>query len=488
MSYSNKHVSFFKNIIVTIPSSLQQLYKKWAGEAPLSITLLPASGSYRSYYRMTSSGASVLGAVNYDVSENIAFIEFSRFFESQGLRVPKIFAVDEKKECYLLEDLGNQTLFDLLTTERHSLEIPDHITSFYKESLKRLIQFQLKGRDLDFSLCYPRASFDKQSMMWDLHYFKYYFLKLATIPFDEQLLENDFNKFAEHLLEVDGDYFMYRDFQSRNIMVVDGKPAFIDYQGGRKGPLQYDLASLLFDAKANLPQTFREEMLSHYISLLSQEISLDEVLFRKHYYGFVLIRTMQAMGAYGFRGFYEKKEHFLQSIPFAIQNLKYVLKQLSIEEGFPMLHKALTEVVNSQRLLEIAGEGKLTVTINSFSYKRGIPIDYSGNGGGYVFDCRAIHNPGRYPAYKEKTGRDPEVIAFFSKEPEMDEFLNNVYKMVDGSVEKYISRGFKHLMVNFGCTGGQHRSVFCAEQLAKYLINKFPVKINLKHVEQEMRS
>lgn len=473
---------------MTIPSSLQQLYKKWAGEAPLSITLLPASGSYRSYYRMTSSGASVLGAVNYDVSENIAFIEFSRFFESQGLRVPKIFAVDEKKECYLLEDLGNQTLFDLLTTERHSLEIPDQIASFYKESLKHLIQFQLKGRDIDFSLCYPRASFDKQSMMWDLHYFKYYFLKLATIPFDEQLLENDFNKFAEHLLEVDGDYFMYRDFQSRNIMVVDGKPAFIDYQGGRKGPLQYDLASLLFDAKADLPQTFREEMLSHYISLLSQEISLDEVLFRKHYYGFVLIRTMQAMGAYGFRGFYEKKEHFLQSIPFAIQNLKYVLKQLSIEEEFPMLHKALTEVVNSQRLLEIAEEGKLTVTINSFSYKRGIPIDYSGNGGGYVFDCRAIHNPGRYPEYKEKTGRDPEVIAFFSQEPEMDEFLNNVYKMVDSSVEKYISRGFKHLMVNFGCTGGQHRSVFCAEQLAKYLINKFPVKINLKHVEQEMRS
>lgn len=472
---------------MTAPSSLQQLYKEWAGEAPLSITLLPPSGSYRSYYRMTSKNSSVLGAVNYDVSENIAFIEFTRFFESEGLRVPKVFAVDEKKECYLLEDLGNQTLFDLLSTERHSIEIPDNITSFYKESLKELIHFQLKGRALDFSLCYPRASFDKQSMMWDLHYFKYYFLKLATIPFDEQLLENDFNKFAESLLEADGDYFMYRDFQSRNIMVVDGKPAFIDYQGGRKGPLQYDLASLLFDAKADLPHAFREELLSHYISLLSQEITVDEALFRKHYYGFVLIRTMQAMGAYGFRGFYEKKEHFLQSIPYAIQNLKYVLKQLPIEDELPMLHKALIEVSNSKRLLEIAGQSKLTVTINSFSYKRGIPIDFSGNGGGFVFDCRAIHNPGRYPEYKEKTGKDPEVIAFFSQEPEMEEFLNNVYKMVDSSVEKYISRGFKHLMVNFGCTGGQHRSVFCAEQLSKYLRNKYPVKTHLKHVEQEMR-
>lgn len=472
---------------MTAPSSLQQLYKEWAGEAPLSISLLPPSGSYRSYYRMTSSNTSALGAVNYDVSENIAFIEFSRFFDSHGLRVPKIFAVDDKKECYLLEDLGNQTLFDLLSTQRHGLDIPDNITSFYKESLKQLIRFQLKGRELDFSLCYPRASFDKQSMMWDLHYFKYYFLKLATIPFDEQLLENDFNKFAESLLKADGDYFMYRDFQSRNIMVVNDKPAFIDYQGGRKGPLQYDLASLLFDAKADLPHAFREELLNHYIALLSEEIAVDEVLFRKHYHGFVLIRTMQAMGAYGFRGFYEKKEHFLQSIPFAIQNLKYVLKQLPIEEEFPMLHKALTDVSNSKRLLEIAGESKLTVTINSFSYKRGIPVDFSGNGGGYVFDCRAIHNPGRYPEYKEKTGKDPEVIAFFAQEPEMDEFLNNVYKMVNRSVEKYISRGFKHLMVNFGCTGGQHRSVFCAEELAKHLRKNYPVKTNLKHLEQEMR-
>lgn len=473
---------------MTVPTSIKQLYKKWAGESPISITLLPPSGSYRSYYRMTSKDSSVLGAVNYDVRENIAFIEFSRFFESRGLRVPEILAVDDKKECYLLEDLGNQTLFDLLSTERHSLEIPDNITTFYKKSLEQLIQFQLKGRELDFSLCYPRASFDMQSMMWDLHYFKYYFLKLATIPFDEQLLENDFNKFAESLLKADGEYFMYRDFQSRNIMVVNDEPAFIDYQGGRKGPLQYDLASLLYDAKADLPPAFREELLNHYILLLSQEITVDEARFRKHYHGFVLIRTMQAMGAYGFRGFYEKKEHFLKSIPFAIQNLKYVLSQLPLEEEFPMLQKALTEVVNSKKLLEIAEGTKLTVAINSFSYKRGVPIDFSGNGGGYVFDCRAIHNPGRYPEFKEKTGKDPDVIAFFAKEPEMDEFLTNVYKLVDNSVEKYISREFKHLMVNFGCTGGQHRSVFCAEQLANYLRKKYPVKINLKHVEQDMRS
>lgn len=473
---------------MSIPKSIQQLYKSWAGEAPTSISLLPPSGSYRSYYRITSENHNVLGAINNDVKENIAFIEFSRFFKAQGLKVPKILAVDDKQVCYLLEDFGHTTLYDLLTSERTGEEIPEQVAQFYKKSAEQLIEFQLKGRALDFTLCYPRNSFDRQSMMWDMHYFKYYFLKLATIPFDEQLLEDDFIKFSDSLLEAESDYFMYRDFQSRNIMIVDNEPAFIDYQGGRKGALQYDLASLLFDAKADLPTSFREELLCHYIHCLSQQINVDEALFRKHFYGFALIRTMQAMGAYGFRGFYEKKEHFLKSIPFAIENLKYILQQLPLQNEFPMLHQALVDVTKSQRLLDIADENRLTVTINSFSYKRGIPVDFSGHGGGFVFDCRSIHNPGRYPEHKEKTGKDAEVIAFFNQEPEMEEFLNNVYKMVDTSVEKYLSREFKHLMVNFGCTGGQHRSVFCAEKLSAHLSKKYPVKINLKHVEQDMRS
>src|SRR5690606_29839234 len=277
-----------------------------------------------------------------DVKENRAFIEFSQFFRSKNLRVPQVCAVDGDMDCYLLEDLGNTTLFDWLSTARREKEIPAPIIDFYKQSIEQLIQFQLKGQELDFSLCHPRSRFDKQSMMWDLHYFKYYFLKLAQISFDEQLLEDDFNRLADYLLQTDTSYFLYRDFQSRNIMVVNDQPAFIDYQGGRQGALQYDLASLLYDAKADLPQALREELLNHYILLLTQKINIDEMKFRELFQGYVLIRIMQAMGAYGFRGFYEKKEHFLKSIPFALENLKHLLPGPWLKDNFPTLFAALS--------------------------------------------------------------------------------------------------------------------------------------------------
>lgn len=471
----------------SIQDRLSILFEKWSGEQVVTISELPPSGSYRIYCRITGETSNVLGAYNLDIKENRAFIEFSRFFKSRGLKVPEIFSVDDSMQCYLLEDFGNTTLFDWLSTTRHNVEIPSEIADFYKQTIDCLIEFQLAGRELDFSVCYPRESFDKQSMMWDLHYFKYYFLKLARISFDEQLLEDDFNRFADFLLQADVSYFLYRDFQSRNVMIADGKPAFIDYQGGRRGALQYDLASLLFDAKADLPNAFREQMLNHYILKLSTKINVDETQFRKLYNGYILIRIMQAMGAYGFRGFYEKKEHFLKSIPFALNNLLYLLDNNNIDKDFPTLACALREATESKMLQQISVEPQLTVSINSFSYKRGIPIDYSGNGGGYVFDCRAIHNPGRYEDYKSKTGKDPEVIAFFEKEEEIFTFLQSTYALVDQSVEKYIDRGFKHLMVSFGCTGGQHRSVYCAEKLSAHLKNKYQVNIKLKHVEQEMK-
>lgn len=463
------------------------LFEQWAGQKVEVLSELPASGSDRQYYRITGKTTSVMGAINRDVKENRAFIEFSQFFRSKNLNVPEIYAVDGDMDCYLLEDLGNTTLFDWLSTARRDKEIPAPIIDFYKQSIEQLIQFQLTGQKLDFSLCHPRSKFDKQSMMWDLHYFKYYFLKLAQISFDEQLLEDDFNRLADYLLQTETSYFLYRDFQSRNIMVVNDQPAFIDYQGGRQGALQYDLASLLYDAKADLPQALREELLNHYILLISQKTKIDELKFRELFQGYVLIRIMQAMGAYGFRGFYEKKEHFLKSIPFALENLKHLLPGTWLKDHFPTLFAALTEIVGNERLLQISATPVLTVTINSFSYKRGVPIDFNGNGGGYVFDCRAVHNPGRYEAYKSKTGKDPEVIAFFEKEPEMHDFLNAVYSVVDQSVAKYLTRGFKHLMVNFGCTGGQHRSVYCAERLARHLKNKYQISIKVKHVEQEMR-
>ena len=320
-------------------------------------------------------------------------------------------------------------------------------------------------------------------MLWDLHYFKYYFLKLAQIPFDEQLLEDDFNAFADYLQQAESDYFLYRDFQSRNIMVTENGPAFIDYQGGRRGALQYDLASLLYDAKADLPHEVREELLDFYISKLKEKTNIDEHAFRDFFTGYVLIRIMQAMGAYGFRGFYEKKEHFLKSIPYAIENLKYILNNFSLPVKLPALMEALEQVTLSEKLQQISNSTQLTISINSFSFRRGIPVDSSGHGGGFVFDCRCIHNPGRYDEYKSKTGLSPEVIAFFEKEDEMGAYLESVFTLADQSVQKYLKRGFKNLMFNFGCTGGQHRSVYCAENLALYLRKNYPVKVELKHME-----
>ncbi len=470
----------------TDQSQLEQLFTRWADEPVESFSLLPPSGSDRLYYRIAGPSKHVLGAYNHDKKENRAFIEFSHHFKALGLPVPEIYIVSDSGECYLLEDFGNTTLYDWLSTSRSGKEIPKNILLTYKSSLDKLVRFQVDGaKELDFSLCYPRHSFDKQSMLWDLHYFKYYFLKLGHIPFDEQLLEDDFNNFADYLQQADCNYFLYRDFQSRNIMVTHNGPAFIDYQGGRLGALQYDLASLLYDAKADLPDEIREELLEHYISALKQKIDVNETEFRNFFHGYVFIRMMQAMGAYGFRGFYEKKEHFLKSIPFAIQNLKHLLEHAILPVKLPTLMSALEKITKSEKLQNISTPSALTVSVNSFSYKRGIPLDYSGNGGGFVFDCRCLHNPGRYEEYMEKTGRDPEVIAFFEKEEEMSAYLESVFALTDQSVNKYLERNFKHLMFSFGCTGGQHRSVYCAEILAKYL-RKYQLNIVLKHQEMEI--
>lgn len=468
---------------------LIQLFEEWAGEEARSFVMLPPSGSYREYYRIGGRSKSAMGVYNEDKKENATFLEFSAHFKSKGLAVPEMYAIDQANNIYLQQDLGDVTLYSFLQGMRKGDEFSDELRGFYKKTINELIAFQIKGGEgLDYNMCYPRKAFDRQSMLWDLHYFKYYFLKLARVPFDEQALEDDYHAFIDFLLEADQEYFLYRDFQSRNIMVKDDQPWFIDYQGGRKGALQYDLASLLYDGKADIPQSVREELLSYYIDHLKTYKNFDIDKFIKQYYGYVFIRIMQAMGAYGFRGFYEKKEHFLKSIPFAIKNLSYLLKTVDLGIELPTLIAALKNVTESEELKNI-GQNKtaLTVKITSFSFKRGIPVDVSGNGGGFVFDCRAIHNPGRYPEYFDKTGKDAEVIEFFGKEPEMSDFLSDVFSIVDKSVEKYMSRGFQNLMVNFGCTGGQHRSVYSAEQLSRHLQHKYKLNVQLKHVEQEMK-
>lgn len=464
-----------------------QLFENCFGEKVGSFEMLPPSGSYREYCRLQNTNRSVIGAFNSDIKENVAFLSFTGHFRSKNLPVPEVYGVSPDSKKYLLEDLGNTTLFDFLSTTRGTEGFSETIISEYEKVLRELPKLQvLAGKDLDYSVCYPRAAFDKQSMMWDLNYFKYYFLKLAQVSFDEQALEDDFQAFSDYLLSAGSGYFLYRDFQSRNVMLKNDRVYFIDYQGGRRGALQYDLASLLYDGKADIPQEVRIRLFHFYFEELKKYLPVDEQEFTAYFRGFVLIRIMQAMGAYGFRGFYEKKEHFLKSIPFALKNLEFLLNDLRLPVDLPELVKVLEQIVHSEALKEIGREKKeLTVRITSFSYKKGIPDDPSGNGGGFVFDCRAIHNPGKYPEYKNLTGKDMEVIRFIEKNQETEIFLNAAKTLVEQSVKTYLERGFSHLSVNFGCTGGQHRSVYSAEKMAEHLRNNFPVNVVLFHREQQ---
>jgi len=468
---------------------LREQFRLWSNHEADNIEYLPLSGSSRCYIRLSGAFKSAIGAYNKDFKENRAFIEFTKHFRYKKLPVPDIFESDLDKNIYLLEDLGDETLYSFLIKNRTNRNFPENAKQYYKKVVVLLPHFQIEGnKGLNYDYCYPRNKFDKQSMMWDLDYFKYYFLKLAQIPFDEQSLEDDFDTLTAYLLKADSDYFMYRDFQSRNIMLYKNEPYFIDYQGGRKGALQYDIASLLYDAKADLPQEIRIELLNDYIDELEKIIPINRKEFELYYYGFVFIRIMQALGAYGFRGFYENKTHFLQSIPFALKNIEWLLKNDKLPLKLNTLSVILKELTINERLMKIAvTPSTLTVSVNSFSYKKGLPTDDSGNGGGFIFDCRALPNPGRYNEYKDKTGMDSEVVNFLKDKNEVDDFLNNVYGLIDISLQNYIERGFTSLQINFGCTGGQHRSVFFAEKASRYIKAKYNVNVVLYHREQDYK-
>ncbi|MCL2413242.1 MAG: phosphotransferase [Bacteroidales bacterium] len=470
--------------------NFDQLFFSYANEPIKHIELLPESGgSYRKYYRITGETKQCLGVENSDQKENLAFVDYTRQFEKLGLNVPKVLAENLEKNQYLIEDLGDETLFSYLSEHRADKNFDEHLIEIYKSVIKQLLVFQVKaGKNFDYTHAYPKVEFDKQSMLWDLNYFKYHFLKLAKIPFDEHGLEKDFETFSNFLLTAPSEYFLFRDFQSRNIMLHNEKLYFIDYQGGRKGALQYDLASLLHQAKADIPYPIREQLLDFYIAELRNYQEIDEVSFQKQYYGFVFIRILQTLGAYGFRGLYEKKEHFLKSIPFAIDNLEYLLKKFEFLSETPVLNGIITELINTENLRhhEKLSSSNLTININSFSFKKGsYPEDLSGNGGGFVFDCRGLPNPGRFEAYKTLNGKDEAVIKYLEQHTEVADFINNCYRTVIGSIQNYISRDFEHLQINFGCTGGQHRSVYCAERLSENISKNFDVQIVTKHREQK---
>lgn len=467
-----------------IINKLKILYQDWAQEDALTFNPLAQSGSYRKYFRISGQEQSAVGVYGPDKKENGAFLTFTKHFKKKGLNVPELYAQRLQGNIYLIENLGDTTLFSLVENENQNSE---SILNYYKDALLHLILFQLNGgKGLDYSVCYPREKFDQQSIMWDLDYFKYYFLKLVKIPFDEQKLEDDFKAFAKFLLSADTKYFMYRDFQSRNILIHKDDLYFIDYQGGRKGALQYDIASLLFQAKVNLSESKRDELLNFYLDNLSKRIKINRKEFKKYYYGYVLIRILQTLGAYGFRGYYENKTHFLQSIPFALNNLKWLIDSNVFPKNIPELKALINSILKNDELRNLTSVhkgDKLKVSINSFSYKEGIPKDYSGNGGGFVFDCRSIENPGRHPEYKMSTGLDKDVINFLEQKSNVNEFLNSVYSLVDKTITNYIERDFKNLLINFGCTGGQHRSVYCAEKLVEHLRQKFEINIKLNHTQ-----
>jgi aminoglycoside/choline kinase family phosphotransferase len=444
-------------------------------------------GSGRRIIRLAGENLTAVGIL-YDVrEENRAFLEFSRHFRKHGLPVPEIYAEDLDHGAYLEEDLGDTSLFEFLSKNRTGETIAPDVIEAYRRAIAALPRFQIDaGRDLDYRVCYPRDSFDRQSISWDLNYFKYYFLRLAGIPFSEQALEDDFDRLTTFLLSARRDYFLYRDFQSRNIMLRHGQPYFLDYQGGRKGALQYDVASLLYDAKADLPAELRQQLLDHYLNTLAGFSEVDRDIFMQHYYAYVYIRIMQALGAYGFRGFYERKAHFLQSVPYALKNLRWLQHNVTLPIALPTLLEAFHSMLASEKLQGLASQAdQLTVRILSFSFHRGLPKDDSGNGGGFVFDGRSLPNPGREERFKVLTGKDAPVIDYLNQQESVHQFLASVMSLVDASVANYQQRGFKHLMVSFGCTGGQHRSVYLAEQLAKHLRHRTGIEVVVQHRELE---
>jgi aminoglycoside/choline kinase family phosphotransferase len=443
--------------------------------------------SGRVIVRLSSGNLSAIGILYSVREENVAFLEFSRYFRRRGLPVPEIYAEDLSQGAYLEEDLGDTTLFEYLVQNRAGAVIGQPAIDAYRKVVAVLPRFQVEaGRDLNYKVCYPRASFDRQSIAWDLNYFKYYFLRLAGIPFNEQALEYDFTRLTKFLLSANHDYFLYRDFQSRNVMLCDGHPYFLDYQGGRKGALQYDIASLLYDGKADLPPELRQELLDHYLDCLGSYIDIKREAFMEHYYAYVYVRILQAMGTYGFRGFYERKSHFLLSVPYALKNLRWLAHHVQLPIALPALLEALQGMLASEKLQGLASSAEqLKVSIFSFSFHREIPADETGNGGGYIFDARCLPNPGREERFRSLTGKDEAVIDYLNQQSSVHQYLAHVLSLVDASVSGYQRRDFKNLMVSFGCTGGQHRSVYLAEQLAKHLQSSSGVEVVVRHIELE---
>lgn len=464
------------------------LFEHHFGHRPEGIIEMAADGSTRQYFRLVWGGdETAVGAFGPDPEENRAFLSFAKAFRKLGLPVPEIYAEDREAGVWLEEDLGDTTLFQTLSAarlEQGEDQFPAEAEALFRKALTALPRFQVLGhRAIDYRIAYPRQAFDKQSIRWDLNYFKYHFLKLAHVPFNEQRLEDDFARLTDHLLESEADHFLYRDFQSRNIMIRSGDPWFIDFQGGRKGALHYDVASLLYDAKADVPPVMRDLLLDHYLDVLGEYVAVDRALFRKRYPGFVLIRLMQAMGAFGYRGFFERKRRFLESVPYAARNLES-LSAAGFPISLPELESVFRAIADRWARPESRADSgsDLVVLVQSFSFSDGYPADMGEQGRGFIFDCRALPNPHERPELAELTGEADQVVDYLERSALVQEFWENVRSIVDACVEEYLKRRLTTVTVSFGCTGGRHRSVFMAEKLAAHLRRRHPqASVRLAH-------
>jgi len=474
-----------------IAENIKSFFQSFNSNEIKSFEKLPQSGGDRIYFRIITDDNSYIATFNENIKENTAFLEFTNHLKKINAPLPEIYKVHDNKQMYLQEDFGNSSLLNKL--EENGLN--DYTYNLFKKSLKALAGLQIEGdKNLDYNFCITSKEFGKQAIMSDLLYFKYYFLDPLKIAYDKEKLIDDFEGLSTYLTHVKHKYFMFRDFQSRNIFIKNDEVHFIDYQGGMKGALQYDVASLLWQAKANLPDEWKNSLLDYYMDCVSKILNkpLDHARFVSQYNGYVLIRLLQVLGAYGFRGLFERKAHFLISIPLALTNLKWFLENKETGIALPEFERVLQlivqdDIVDKFRPVQANDSTPLIVKINSFSYlKTGYPEDVSDNGGGFVFDCRGLMNPGRFEEFKYITGRDKRVIDFLEQQTKMPDFLNSVYNLVDIAVEDYINRGFLSLMINFGCTGGQHRSVYAADALTRHLRNKFKLKIDLHHIEQNI--
>ena len=454
------------------------LFRRHYGRNHQYVRPLTGSASNRQYFRLGDDQSSCIGVIGVNPDENRAFIAMAAHFRLKGIPVPEVYAASDDAVAYIQEDVGDVALFGMIGSEASE--------DILCRTVRHLPDIQFKGaEDFDFSICHPIRKFDRRLVLFDLNYFKYCFLKPSGLEFDENRLQDDFERLADDLTSVDADTFMYRDFQARNVMVGNGSPCFIDFQGGMQGPIYYDVASFIWHARAGYSEELKMKMLEAYLDALSAYVPVDREEFIGTLRLFVLFRTMQILGAYGFRGLVEQKAAFVVNIPEALASLDSQLEMPF--ESYPYLDSVLRRLAALPRFARSQQDGKLEVKVYSFSFKKGIPQDLSGNGGGYVFDCRSIHNPGRYEPYKKLTGRDKPVIDFLEEDGEITGFLEHVYGVVDPHVETFSSRGFTSLMVSFGCTGGQHRSVYCAEHLAHHLADKYPhVRVRLIHREQKI--